>query len=516
MRLKWDGRTDDGTRAPDGRYRYRITLQHKGRSVVLASSVRIDTTPPHPRVTSIGPRHEFGARAAADAGGRRRRRPPARAGDQARSSGCSRPGRGPTRLVLQDKRCPTARRSGAGTGSRRAGARSRPGTYLVAIETRDEAGNRGLSPPLNRRGLPATSYGAKLPGHGGHHRALPRRAAAQRRHAGGRPGRVLRRRRGASRGRGRCAASGRARRRPAAARRPRAVRLHAPGRESGVYLLSVRTATRSTTVPFAVQSAEAPRGPRRPAGDDLAGAQLARRRRRRPAQRARPRRRRQALSRLRRRRPARRLRHARRRRCWRGWTAAATATTSPPTSRSPRGAARSLEDHKGVILPSDVRWLPRALQQRLRRYVRDGGTVATLRHRLAAPPGVAHAPRADDRSHPARDDRRLRRAPAPAASACPSRATSSPPTTRSTSSPARRAPSGPSRSCQEADLDRRPPPARSPRTPRPGGPSSPRRAWARASCSASACPSSAAHLSARANDPNTAALLDRTWTLLSH
>ena len=60
VRLKWDGRTDDGTRAPDGRYRYRITLQHKGRSVVLASSVRIDTTPPHPRVTSIGPRHEFG------------------------------------------------------------------------------------------------------------------------------------------------------------------------------------------------------------------------------------------------------------------------------------------------------------------------------------------------------------------------------------------------------------------------------------------------------------------------
>ena len=34
VRLKWDGRTDDGTRAPDGRYRYRITLQHEGRSVV--------------------------------------------------------------------------------------------------------------------------------------------------------------------------------------------------------------------------------------------------------------------------------------------------------------------------------------------------------------------------------------------------------------------------------------------------------------------------------------------------
>ena len=84
VRLKWDGRTDDGRRAPDGRYRYRITLQHKGRSVVLASSVRIDTTPPRPRVTSIGPRHEFGPELLPDAGGRRRRGPPGRARHQAR------------------------------------------------------------------------------------------------------------------------------------------------------------------------------------------------------------------------------------------------------------------------------------------------------------------------------------------------------------------------------------------------------------------------------------------------
>jgi hypothetical protein len=42
-------------------------------------------------------------------------------------------------------------------------------------------------------------------------------------------------------------------------------------------------------------------------------------------------------------------------------------------NRGPR-----LQDHKGVILPSDVRWLPRSLQQRLRRFVRDGGAVATF------------------------------------------------------------------------------------------------------------------------------------------
>ena len=56
VRLKWDGRSDNGTRAPDGRYRYRITLQHKGRSVVLAGLGRIDTSPAAPHVTSIGPR----------------------------------------------------------------------------------------------------------------------------------------------------------------------------------------------------------------------------------------------------------------------------------------------------------------------------------------------------------------------------------------------------------------------------------------------------------------------------
>jgi hypothetical protein len=55
VRLLWDGLTDDGRRAPDGRYRYRITLRHQGRSVKLASSVRLDTTPPRPRVTSVGP-----------------------------------------------------------------------------------------------------------------------------------------------------------------------------------------------------------------------------------------------------------------------------------------------------------------------------------------------------------------------------------------------------------------------------------------------------------------------------
>ncbi|MGZ8632904.1 MAG: FlgD immunoglobulin-like domain containing protein [Solirubrobacteraceae bacterium] len=219
VRLKWNGRTDDGGRAPDGRYRYRITLQHKGRSVVLATSVRIDTTPPHPQVTAIGPRHEFGPELL-----------PTQDGGDAivhlEAPGTKpvvrlfKTGPGPMRLVLQEKLA-DATRVWHWNGLTPSGRPVSPGTYLVAIETRDEAGNRGLSPPLNRRGLPVTSYGARLPGTGASPSATsacarptsPRRPAI-RSSSSWMPG--------ASRGRGRRAESGRPPGRRAAARRRRA------------------------------------------------------------------------------------------------------------------------------------------------------------------------------------------------------------------------------------------------------------------------------------------------------
>jgi hypothetical protein len=42
------------------------------------------------------------------------------------------------------------------------------------------------------------------------------------------------------------------------------------------------------------------------------------------------------------------------------------------------GIGPQIAGHKGVLLPSDVRWLPDALQRRLRSFVRRGGTVASL------------------------------------------------------------------------------------------------------------------------------------------
>lgn len=52
----WDGRTDEGTIAPDGRYRVRVALIHQGRTFDLPDvSIRLDTRPPRPRVTRVEP-----------------------------------------------------------------------------------------------------------------------------------------------------------------------------------------------------------------------------------------------------------------------------------------------------------------------------------------------------------------------------------------------------------------------------------------------------------------------------
>jgi flagellar hook assembly protein FlgD len=375
VRLLWDGRTDSGQGAPDGRYRYRITLRHAGRSVKLATSVLLDTTPPRPRVISIGPRHEFGPELL-----------PVPDGGEAivhlQAPGRSpvvrvfKTGPGPTRLVLEDKTLGDGVKEWRWNGMTPSGRPVSPGTYLVAIETRDRAGNRGLSPALNRRGLPAESYGATLPGHGGITvRYLGVRPPATAARSGDeveffvdarqKPWTWSVRRIGTD--------EATPPRRKTSAR----VRLHAPGRESGLYLMQVRTATRTTSVPFAVESRDPHRvlvvlpvmtwqgrnsldddgdglpnlldrgvgvkltrvyaGDGLPAGFGTRDAPL--------------------LAWLDR-------NHHR---------YDITTDVALALGRGPR-----LQGHKGVILTSDVRWMPRALQQRLRRYVRDGGHLASF------------------------------------------------------------------------------------------------------------------------------------------
>jgi FlgD Ig-like domain len=53
--VRWDGRTDEGRIARDGFYQVRVTLTRTGRSVVVPARLRIDTRPPRPYVRSVAP-----------------------------------------------------------------------------------------------------------------------------------------------------------------------------------------------------------------------------------------------------------------------------------------------------------------------------------------------------------------------------------------------------------------------------------------------------------------------------
>jgi flagellar hook assembly protein FlgD len=510
VRLKWDGRTDDGDRAPDGRYRYRITLQHEGRSVVPATSVRLDTTPPRPLVTSIGPRHEFGPELMPNGGDAvvhlqaPGHRPVVRLFKTAP---------GPTRLVLQQKLADGSK-LWRWDGKTPSGRPVSPGTYLVAIETRDVAGNRGLSPALTPRGLPTTSYGAKLPGHGG----------LTVRYLGVRPPNVATKagdpveffvdaRRKPWTWSVRRIGSGSATppRRKTSAR----VRLHAPGRESGVYLMQVRTPTHTAQVPFAVQSAKRHRvlvvlpvmtwqgrnsldddgdglpnlldrgvgaklfrvyaGDGLPAGFATRDAPLL---------------------------------------AWldrRGHRYDITTDVALAANRGPK-----LEDHRGVILTSDTRWLPRSLQQRLRRYVRDGGRVAsfgvdslrrqvslTRRGRMVAPTPPATTDVFGVRLRP------LERLPKP--------------TNLVTANDdidfflGTAGAFGPFSLVQETELSEDEAEASAvTEDPQTGRAVISAQRLGKGLVVRYGVPELPSHLGARANDPNTVALLDRTWTLLSH
>ncbi|MEA2270134.1 MAG: hypothetical protein QOD55_2500 [Solirubrobacteraceae bacterium] len=377
IRARWDGRDDAGRRAPDGVYRFRITLQEQGRNVVMPQSVRLDTTPPRPRVTSIGPVRDRVARPELlpvpgggtadvnlDAPGRRKR------------ILLFKTAPGPARLVLEQSLPDDARRW-SWDGRTSAGRPVSPGTYAVAVEARDQAGNIGRSMPLDRRGLPAAGYGERLPGRGGITvRYLAVQPPARPARAGepvpfGVDARGERWRYSVRRvGSREVVARG-------ARTRGGVLRLTAPGRESGVYLLEVRTSTRRVTVPFAVQGAD--RRPvlvvlplmtwqgRNPVDDDgdgrpdLLDSGLAVRLARVFAGDGLP------------------AGFAQRDAPLLAWLARTERRFDVTTDVAlAAGTGPGLQGHRGVLLPSDVRWLPAALQQRLRRFVRNGGTVASL------------------------------------------------------------------------------------------------------------------------------------------
>jgi hypothetical protein len=381
IRARWDGRDDDGRRAPDGIYRYRITLPDQGRNVVMPELVRLDTTAPRPRITAIGP--------AKDNVPRPELLPVPGGGDAIvhfRAPGATsskkkillfKTGPGPMRAVGAPIPLPDDATEWRWDGRTPSGRPVSPGTYLVAIQARDQAGNIGTSPPLDSRGLPAVTYGSPLPGRGGitvrYLGVQPPTAPV----AAGKPvafGVDPRGERWTYRvrrvGANEIVARG-------GHTRGGVFRITAPGHESGVYLFDVRTKTHDVTVPFAVQGAE--RRPvlvvlpamtwqgRNPIDDDGDGLpNLLDRGLRVRLDRV------MAGDGL----PA---GFAQRDAPLLAWLARSGRRFDVTTDAAlAAGAGPRLGGHGGVLLTSDVRWLPVGLQRRLSAFVRDGGTVASL------------------------------------------------------------------------------------------------------------------------------------------
>jgi hypothetical protein len=250
LRLVWDGRDDEGRRAPDGVYRARVGLRRQGRSVLLPRNIRLDTTPPRPRVLSIGPERTALPRPELL---------PRRDGRPARVR-LFLPGRRARVLVYRTDVTPAREVIAAavpdGTTTWEwdgtiAGRRASQGTYLVAAETRDQAGNIGTSPA---KLPPKPPFGEELGGRGGisvrylnaQPPTVPVEAAS--RAAFG----VIA---GGERYTWQIRRVGQTRRSNGSGTRP-LVQVRAPGGTSGLYLFELRTASRQAAVPFPVQSVQ--------------------------------------------------------------------------------------------------------------------------------------------------------------------------------------------------------------------------------------------------------------------
>jgi hypothetical protein len=382
--LQWKGRTDAGRQAPDGTYRIRVRLLRQGRSVLSPRSFMLDSTPPRPRITAVAP---AGAAAATPGAGPPVLPRPGGGGvsvsfalDAGGGDSDAAP-RDPQLLIYRTDVTPAQLVStlpvAAGASSSTwdgtvNGGPPAAGTYLVAIRDRDAAGNVGSSPSLLP---PRRTLGQTLPG----------RAGITVRYLGVQPP-------NAPAAAGSTAAFGvdaRAARyrwtlRRVGAGRPRAhgsgtkpiLSLRAPGGISGLYLLAVSSGPRSTTVPLAVQGpirrrvlvvlptiTWVGREPDDEDGDGLpdtldAGTSV-------PSERIftaglpadAPERVEPLLAFL----DQNHLRY--------------DLTTDLALAAAP---SQGLAAHRGVLLPGEERWLPSATQSALRDFVHGGGRLASL------------------------------------------------------------------------------------------------------------------------------------------
>lgn len=391
LTVTWDGRNEGGHRAPDGIYRLRVTLSDEGRTVIVRHRYRLDTTPPDPVVASVGPLDAPGPELLPNA-----------AGEVVVHTKPT--GREPAVVVYRTSgakpqfvtRLPVERATAVWDG-KLAGSMVSHGTYVAVAEWRDEAGNLGTSVPIDpKTNVPALRYGERYPGNGGITvRYLELQPPAEPVKGGavvtfGVDARGARyewdlRRLGATKP----VRSGTATHSP--------FHIHAPRGTSGLYLFEVRSGPRTATAPIAVNAV--PKRPvlvvlpfmtwqgRNPVDDDGDGAPnvldrgLQSRVGRVFAGGLLPQGFREAEGPL----LAFLARHGR----------AFDITTDVALAA---GRGPKLAGHHGVLLPGDVRWLPRDLQLALRGFVRSGGTLVStgtdsLRREVAmTPEGVLSNP----------------------------------------------------------------------------------------------------------------------------
>lgn len=256
--IVWDGRDDKGQLLPDGRYRVAITLAHLGRTVISQRTILLDTTPPKPRVRSIGPSKAYGPELLPEPGGAPAQVHflPAQRSAIAEVFKTS-PG-APRAVRTVDLKQGAVQWDWDGTND--AGRRVSPGTYLVVLQWRDPAGNRGTSVPLDAKGVPILDRG-KLPGHGG---VTVRYLGAQTPATAVPAGQTVPIQVDARQARYSWSVHrvGQTAIRAHSTNTKTTPNVHftAPGGTSGVYVFTAHTATRSTRVVFPVQGAQSVAG----------------------------------------------------------------------------------------------------------------------------------------------------------------------------------------------------------------------------------------------------------------
>lgn len=164
VRSSWDGADDAGRSVPDGQYRIQVVLQEAGRAVQLPFTLTKDTTPPTPKLLSIGP-EKTGDRPRPELLPRTDGKPAVvryRAVGRSRKITVFRTDLVRPRAVLE---VPITDDSGKwewdGT------VKGRPvasGTYLVAVSAKDLVGNEGWS---MGSADPVAPFGEDLKGRGG-------------------------------------------------------------------------------------------------------------------------------------------------------------------------------------------------------------------------------------------------------------------------------------------------------------------------------------------------------------